>query len=432
MRPRLLFSMLAVCVMATLAMTAFLPEGGGSWIYLPEGLSVLFLIQLFRSVVKTTSTAMRGMELISAQDFNNRLTKVGEGNADRIVTLFNTLIDRLRNERLKNLEQDSFLHLLIEASPMGVLILDFNGRAILVNNSMLRLLEISDENEVLGREIDMLPTDLAANLAMVPMGNNMIIRRGDVRMYRCYHLNFIQTGFSRRFYLLESLTEEVMKAEREAYEKVIRIISHEVNNTMGGVKSVLGLLHDSVEDDDVRDVIESCDERCDVMCGFIRTYADVVKVPDPVKCVVDLGHELSAIVPFLREMAGDKIEIELIAEEKLGVNIDMALMQQVVVNIVKNAVESIVEKGHINIKAGRRGGHVWMEISNDGEPISEQASRNLFSPFFTTKREGRGLGLMLTGDILKGHGARFSLRTDKDDITRFYIEFAASDTVLLK
>ena len=245
---RILFTLLAISLAATALLILALPESAKAWTLVPVGIALLATALLFRSVIKPSTVAMRGMELISTQDLNNRLTKVGEPNADKVVVLFNSLIDKLREERIHNLEQEGFLHLLIEASPMGVMILDCDGRVSHIHDSMLRITGIDDANMALGRELGELPTDLAARMGAVPSGSNMVITRGDVRRYRCYHLSFVQAGFQRRFYLLESLTEEVMQAEREAYEKVIRIISHEVNNTMGGVKSVLGMLSDSTDD----------------------------------------------------------------------------------------------------------------------------------------------------------------------------------------
>lgn len=424
MKSGLLFSLLAVSIPATAVLLLFLPHDRMWWAYVALGVSFLLLLMLWRSVIMPAAVARRGMELISSQDFNNRLISVGEHNADNVVALFNSLIDKLRGERLRNIEQEGFLRSLIEASPMGVMILDFDGKVNLINDSMLRITGIADGDAAKGQRIASLPTDMASKMAEVPLGKNVIIRRGDVRRYRCWHLSFVQTGFQRHFYLLESLTEEMMKAEREAYEKVIRIISHEVNNTMGGVKSVLELLHDSVDEQDVKEVVESCDDRCEMLCSFIRAYADVVKVPEPVCRRVDLDKELTAMLPFLRGMAGSDISIDVDFEDsRLVADIDLSLIQQVVVNIVKNAAESISGKGFIHIAGGRKGGNVWMEISNDGAPISEEVSQKLFSPFFSTKKEGRGLGLTLTGEILRRHSASFSLQTGSDRITRFYIEF---------
>lgn len=424
MGSKFLFTILFLCILSSAGILFALFGKPVLWLCALGAVELFLMILLFRSVIMPASTAVRGMELMASQDFNNRLTYVGEHNADKIVTLFNSLIDKLRNERLHNLEQDSFLRRLIEVSPMGVLILDFNGKISMVNRSMSKITGIQNEEEMLGKTLESLPTDIARSMLNVPLGDKMILRRGDVRMYRCYHLSFVQTGFQRHFYLLESLTEEVKKAEREAYEKVIRIISHEVNNTMGGVKSVLELLHDSSDEQDIREVIESCDHRCDSMCSFISSYAEVVKVPEPVRSNVNINAEIENLVPFLKEMVHDGISVEFIRScDCLWVSIDIALMQQVIVNIVKNAIESISDKGIIRIKTGVDSGHVWLEISNNGEPISEEVSYKLFSPFFTTKREGRGLGLTLIGEILNRHKANFSLRTGDDGITRFHIEF---------
>lgn len=424
MKSKILFAATLLCIVAGAMLLWLLPAADRMWALVPGGLSLILLLLLWRGVVRPASVAMLGMELISAQDFNNRLRHVGERNADRVVTLFNSLIDKLHNERLLNMEQQSFLSLLIEASPMGVMMLDFDGKVSLINRSMLRLAEIADEKKAIGTEPEKIPSPLAAKMAEVPLGEEMTIRCGDARMFRCYHLCFMQRGFRRRFYLLESLTEEVMKAEREAYEKVIRIISHEVNNTMGGVQAVLGMLSESADDPEMREVIESCDDRCSGMCSFIRAYAEVVKLPEPDLRRADLAAEIRAILPFLRGMAGNSVSVEAsLGESPIMADFDAAMIQQTVVNIVKNAVESIRGEGKIVISAGSDRGHVWLDIANDGEPISEEVSKRLFSPFFTTKREGRGLGLTLIAEILRRHNARFSLLTGDDGITRFHIEF---------
>lgn len=425
MGSRWLFVLLALCV-AVVSASALSGRGVGEWwLWCVVAAIALVMVMLFRSVLMPKRMAMRGVELIASQDFNNRLARVGDRDSDRIVDLFNMMIDRLRNERLRNLERESFLSLLIKASPMGVAMLDFDGRVTLVNEAFLRITGAGAESDVAGKGMDELKGDLTAEMSRVALGDCRVIRCGDVRMYRCYHLSFIQTGFSREFYLVESLTEEVMKAERDAYEKVIRIISHEVNNTMGGVRSVLESVQDVVDDEELAAVLESCDNRCSQMCGFISSYADVVRVPDPVLRVVDLKSELSRLMPFLRGMVPDNVSLEAgVGGEAVAARIDATLMEQVVVNVVKNAFESLGGKeGWIRIDVGESGDGAVLEISNNGAPIGEEVSRQLFRPFFSTKREGRGLGLTLVCEILNRHKARYSLRTSADGITRFRIEF---------
>lgn len=380
---------------------------------------------LWHTSLRHKRTVTRGLELIASQDFNNRLTHTGIHGPDKIVDLFNTMIDTLRSERTKNLEQENFLQLLTKASPMGVLTLDFDRRVTMANPAFLKITGISEEKDILGKRPEEIKLSLVREMLKTKLGTNAVIRDGDVRTYRCYHLSFIQTGFRREFYLLESLTEEVIKAERAAYEKVIRTISHEINNTMGGVRSVLQTISDTSNDDETIEVLESCDNRCEEMCAFVSAYADVVRLPEPILHETDLNDEVSRLVPFLKMTAKEGVDIEFSPSRTPTIAmIDSNMMQQALVNIVKNANESISsEGGWIRITVAMESNRPVLEIANNGEPISDEVSRNLFRPFYTTKKEGRGIGLTLTAEILNRHNARFRLWTDSHKTTRFRIIF---------
>lgn len=423
MRPFLSFLILALCLIAVIlfAIIGSLP----SWsFFIPSGIGLLALISLFRGIVMPARTVNRGMELIKAQDFNNRLVKVGESNADRIVTLFNSLIDKLRAERLLNREQESLLKLLIDASPMGVVMLDFNNNITLVNSSFLKICGINDFKNLIGQRFVHINCDLLPDMLKVPLGKSEIIRKGNFRIYRCYHLNFIQEGFKREFYLLESLTEEIIKAEKAAYEKVIRTISHEVNNSLGGVRSVLEIVASTDIDEEIEKVIESCDNRCEKMCAFIQEYAEVVKLPQPVIRKLDLGQEIEIMLPFVRQLLSSDISLKYNQpEDEITVNADSEQLQQVMLNIIKNAAESIENRGWIEIKIGSKREGVELCISNNGKPIEEEISKQLFTPFFTTKVDGKGIGLTFIREVLNRHGADYSLKTDENGITRFNILF---------
>lgn len=392
--------------------------------FLPIGVGIMATMVIFRGTHLPQRAVIRGMELIHSQDYNNRLVKVGEPNADQIVILFNSLIDKLRAERLLNREQESLLRLLIDASPMGVIMLDFNRKISMVNSSFLKLCPKEEVNRLLGKEFSELNCDLVPEMIEVPLGSSAIIRKGNFRIYRCYHLNFIQEGFKREFYLLESLTDEIMKAEKSAYEKVIRTISHEVNNSMGGVRSVLEIMNETSEDEDLKKVIESCENRCERMCNFIREYADVVKMSDPIIKEFDLVNEINLMVPFLNQMLPEEISLHLsFPQHSVNINGDSSQLQQVMLNIIKNAAESIEGIGWIKIMVNQSQEGTVMEIANNGKPITSEISRQLFTPFFTTKPTGKGIGLTFVREVLNRHKADYSLSTGEDSITRFSITF---------
>lgn len=425
MKPSLSFVLLSLSLLAitVLAIVGDIP----SWVwFLPVGVAIMATLVIFKGIYIPQRVVARGMELIQSQDYNNRLVNVGEPNADRIVSLFNSLIDKLRAERLLNREQESLLKLLINASPMGVVMLDFNNTVSLVNPSFIKMADLQNAEELLGKNLttSRIAGDLLPDMIKVPLGKSDIIRKGNFRIFRCYHLNFIQNGFKREFYLLESLTDEIMKAEKAAYEKVIRTISHEVNNSMGGVRSVLELMAEITENQEVKNVIESCDNRCEQMGNFIRDYAEVVKIPHPIKKSFDLSKEIRKMEPFLRLMLPEYISLNIKIPESCVITADASQIQQVILNVIKNAFESIEEKeGKIGININQKKQGFELQISNNGSPISNEIEKQLFSPFFTTKPNGRGIGLTFVREVLTRHDADYNLKTDKDGITRFSILF---------
>lgn len=392
--------------------------------FIPVGIGIMATMALFRGSYLPQNAVARGLELIQAQDYNNRLVKVGEPNSDRIVALFNSLIDKLRAERLQNREQESLLKLLIEASPMGVVMLDFDNQVTMANKSFLKIFNITNLSEIEGKKINEIKGDLISQMIKVELGKSEIIKKGNYQIYRVYHLNFIQEGFKREFFLLESLTEEIMKAERAGYEKVIRTISHEVNNTMGGVRSILDTIRDHTEDEEIKEILESCSRRCDKMCDFIREYAEVVKLPNPILKPLDLEKEIYSMLPFLRQMSKEGITFTFKdnADDAI-IRGDSAMIQQAIVNIVKNALDNIEDEGFIEINTNNEDGRLKLSIANNGLPISEDVSSKLFTPFFTTKKDGKGIGLMLVREVLMRHKGEYSLYTDQSGITRFEVWF---------
>ncbi|MDE5745864.1 MAG: PAS domain-containing protein, partial [Paramuribaculum sp.] len=336
------------------------------------------------------------------------------------------MIETLKGERLKNIEQNNFLQLLIKASPTGIAILDFDERITMANPTMLSLLG-TDEATALGKMPEELAGELAEAIGAIGQGQVGTVRLSDTNIVRISRLSFMETGFTRPFVIAEVLTEDLRKAEKDAYSKVIRLISHEVNNTIAGVNSMLETTAMIMEQErDIADAIESCRERCKSMSEFITSYADVVRIPTAQLSPLDLRKRVERMMPFLEGLAGATAEIKVhFPDNATYANADAVLLEQVMVNIVKNSVESIADKGgngRIDISVGNNPPRI--EITDNGAGITPEASKSLFSPFFSTKRYGQGLGLMMVGEILRQHGCRFSLRTDQSDgLTRFKIEF---------
>ena len=398
------------------------------YFYIGEGLVLFILCYLpffYRKIVKPLNSIGSGMELLREQDFSSRLSPVGQYEADRIVNVFNRMMEQLKNERLRLREQNNFLDLLIKASPMGVILTTLDEDLSELNPMAQKMLGVRQE-DVLGKKMNEIDSPLAAELANVPKGETATVRLNDSNIYRCTRSSFIDRGFQHPFFLIESLTDEVMKAEKKAYEKVIRMIAHEVNNTTAGITSTLDTVEQalSAEEgmDDICDVMRVCIERCFSMSRFITRFADVVKIPEPTLTPVDLNDLAFTCKRFMEGMCADRnIKLRLEIDETLKeVKMDASLFEQVLVNIIKNAAESIEKDGEIIV---RTLSPATIEVVDNGKGISKEVEAKLFSPFFSTKPNGQGIGLIFIREVLMRHGCTFSLRTYADGLTRFRILF---------
>ena len=431
MKLKSFFFILAFLLLVVWIILLFIATQENGWrFYLIESIitfSLIYLLYFYRKVIKPLNSIAGGMDLLQAQDCSSRLAPVGQREADRIVSIFNRMMNQLKEERLRLREQNHFLDLLISVSPMGVIILTLDEQISMANKAALEFLDEGTEEDILNKTMDELTGSLAEELDRMPKDTTVTIRLSDSRIYRCSRLSFVDHGFAHPFYLIESLTSEVMKAEKKAYEKVIRMIAHEVNNSVAGITSTLDTVDDALQTmedtEDLREVMKVCIERSYSMSRFITNFADVVKIPEPQMEEVELNERVVACKRFMENICQNRninLRLEL-CEENPVVRIDTSLFEQVIINIIKNSSESIDENGEIIIRTSAS--PLMLEIGDTGKGISKEVEAKLFSPFFSTKPNGQGIGLIFIREVLMKHGCTFSLRTYPDGITRFRICF---------
>jgi nitrogen fixation/metabolism regulation signal transduction histidine kinase len=388
----------------------------------------------YRRIIKPMQIIGDGMDLLKEQDFSSRLKTVGQPEADRIVEIFNRMMEQLRSERLHIRQQNHLLDLLIHASPQGVVMLNLDGKISSVNPSALEMFGLDTPQKVQGGTLAGIGSPLARELARIPLATSRSIRLGDATVYKCTHSSFIDRGYRHAFYLIESLTEEVFKAEKKAYEKVIRMIAHEVNNTTAGITSILDTLDSAFRHtagtEDVPAILQVAIERCYRMSRFITGLADVVRIPEPQLRRQDLNALVFSTKEFMENLCLNRnIRIRIEPDEvSPEVFLDGILFEQVLLNIIKNSVEAIGRDGEIIIRTSAC--PASLEIADTGKGIDRETETKLFSPFFSTKPGGQGLGLIFVREVLLAHGFSFSLGTDPDGLTRFKIQCRESPGII--
>jgi two-component system nitrogen regulation sensor histidine kinase NtrY len=347
---------------------------------------------------------------------------------DQLIGVYNQMIDALRRERVSQHEKSVLLERLIQASPAGILILDFEGRIESANAAAARFMGQSAA-DLRGRLPAQVPGAWGPALAALTESQPQALRLSGLATYRATAAHFLDRGFTRRFLVLEELTQELIKQEKQAYEQLIRMMAHEINNSIGAINSILGSFQHyapqlaPADQPDFTEALEVSMARNTQLANFIGSFAQLVRLPPPTPRPTDVCALLRATARLLQPQSAERrIQWHLaLPEEPLIINLDAQQLEQALLNVAKNALEAIGHDGNIWVRATLS--PPALTIENDGPALTSEVSQRLFTPFFSTKRDGQGIGLTLVRDVLLAHGFRFRLETSAAGRTAFNIDF---------
>ncbi|MBD1362357.1 PAS domain S-box protein [Mucilaginibacter sp. ZT4R22] len=391
-------------------------------------ISVIIAIQLYQQLIRPIKMLLQGIEAIKDQDFNVKFLPTGKHEVDELINVYNHMIDALRDERTRQEEQHFFLEKLIHTSPTGIIILDHDNRIQQLNPKAAEILGLT-EKSLVGQEISRIENPLLTQAAGLKAGETITVKPDGINTYKLQRSHFIDRGFQRGFLMIEELTAEILAAEKNAYGKVIRMMAHEVNNTIGPVNSILqsALRTDSLwqtqTDGQLNNALQVAFDRNQNLNHFMRNFADLVKLPPANKKQTDLNLLLKAVIELMQIKAQGK-NVQLLfnpGPKPCIIAADVQQLEQALINIVKNAIEAIETEGVVNfdIEVKKR----LLTITDNGKGITDEESAQLFSPFFSTKKDGQGIGLTLVREIMLNHGYEFSLKTIAQNRTVFIINF---------
>jgi len=376
--------------------------------------SIIISFNLYKQLIRPLTYLAQGIAAIKDKDFSVKFLDTGNREVDQLVDVYNCMINELRNERTRQQEQHFFLEKLVQTSSTGIIILDYDGQTKQINPKAAEILS-SD------------PGFFDNHIVAMKTGSSKMVRADGLHTYKIQKSRFIDKGFERVFIMMEEVTSEIFHAEKAVYSKVIRMMAHEVNNTVGPVNSIISSVLSQQDlwlndpDSIFRNAMKVAVERNLNLNVFMRNFADLVKLPEANKNQVELGGLLKTVSELMYYSTNGKgIIFEFdIPQEQFIISADMGQMEQALINIVKNSIESIEDTGIIRftLEPSIR----KLVISDNGRGISEENAGHLFSPFFSTKRDGQGIGLTLVREILINHGFEFSLRTVGPANTQFTI-----------
>jgi nitrogen fixation/metabolism regulation signal transduction histidine kinase len=374
--------------------------------------------------------ALRERVVLPLQTLSNLLAALGEGDFSirargarggdplgEVMIEVNTLVETLRHQRLDALEATTLLRKVMAEIEVAVFTFAADRELTFVNSAGARLLAQPAER-MLGRRAEELGLEDCLEGDAPRVINTAF--PGGVGRWEIRRSSFRQGGLPHELLVLSDLSQPLREEERQAFQRLIRVIGHEMNNSLAPIKSIAGSLSTIVERDplpsDWRDDVERglgvIASRSESLSRFMSAYARLAKLPPPKLAPLDVGMVVDRVVTLEKGH-----NIQLAGGPKLAVQGDVDQLEQLLINLLRNAFDAVRETGGAVRIGWQRVPGVspsMLELWVDDEGPGLSNTGNLFVPFFTTKPGGSGIGLVLCRQIAEAHGGSLMLQNRED------------------
>jgi len=405
-------------------------------------IAVLWFIELqtlIRFVNKTNSSLSIFLEALKSSDFIPK-----QENTDSISKLnlsYNSIIEIVKKARLDQQTQYLYFQYTLEHLSTGIISYKKDGTVDLYNKSAQNILGIEKLENI--EDINKVKTDLSGVIRNIDIGKNKLIhfksseseKRVLIKSSRFVLMNDEITLLS-----LQDIKTELDIEELNAWQKLIRVLTHEIMNSIGPMKSItsstLKLFRSNditkkaqdINDEIIEDTVlglQTIQERSSGLTDFVTSYKKLLKVPVPSKQLININAVLQNIKQLFKdEFLTKQIKIRVnISDDIESIKADENLLTQVLINLIKNSVEALNETNNKQIKVDVYTTDLinYIEISDNGKGMSDEVKSQIFIPFYTTKKEGDGIGLSLSRQIILAHGGNITVETKLGKGSKFTV-----------
>jgi len=401
------------------------------------------LVDIFRFVSQTNRKLTRFLESVKYSDFISGFTsdnKLGKSFRD-LNQAFNEVLEAFRKARSEKEEHWQYLNTVVQQVRTGILSYDSEGEVQLMNTNAKRFIGVTAIKNI--RELIQLNPKLYHAINSVEAGKSELYK-GNNDVYLTIQSTELRIrGTDVKLVTLQNIQPELQKQELEAWQNLTRVLRHEIMNSITPISSLTSTLreildHDMVKKethwelkdegaDDLREGLSTIENRSRGLIKFIDAYREYTSLPKPKMSTVRLMDLIEKVAQLMKnEIKKTKVDFQYhCSSEYLTIQADVEMIEQVLINLLKNAIEALAETqnpkltltGHYSDNA------VKIEVTDNGPGIIREAREHIFVPFYTTKRTGSGIGLSLSRQIMQMHNGSLSVESEPDVKTVFTMKF---------
>lgn len=399
-------------------------------------------------VEKTNRDLTNFLESIRFADFTRSFHPEGLGKSfDNLADAFNNVLTDFRKIRSEKEEHYFYSQNIIQHIGIAIIAYQRNGKVEMINNAAKKLFQISNLKNI--QTISSWSKDLVEVLERNNPGENALVKVQDYEDILQLSVYTTEFKLENRIVILASIKNiqtELEEQEMEAWQKLIRVLTHEIMNSIAPIASLSSItnqmvkdIYESFEQDateqidretiaDIQDALETIHKRSTGLIHFVETYRNLTRIPKPnftIFSVNDLLYNIYKL--FEKKITSKQIEYTTIVEPlTLKLTADEQLIEQVIINMIQNSIHAVENSSQpkIEIQAFvNKRERVTILIKDNGQGIIKEVRDKIFIPFFTTKSNGSGIGLSLSKQILRLHNGSITVQSKPDVETCFTLTF---------
>lgn len=404
------------------------------------------IYDLMRYVDKTNKDLSRFLQSIKYGDFSQSYKEAGLGTSfDELKNAFTEVSEAFRKARAEKEEHFRYLQTVVQHIGIGLIAFQPNGEVELINTAAKRLLQVPSLKNI--QSLSSWSQPLVNTLFKLKPRENALVKIEDKN--ELLHLALYSTEFKLRGQIyklvsLQNIYSELEEKEMEAWQKLIRVLTHEIMNSITPIVSLTStvneLIHQSYRGDstakkahedalnDVQEALQTIRKRSQGLLHFVEAYRNLAAIPKP-NFQIFLIRELFTRAEKLMQAHIQEANVRYewsIEPETLELAADPELIEQVLINLQLNALQAVsnIKDGHIRLEAGFDDrGRIIIQVIDNGPGIPEENLEKIFIPFFSTKDGGSGIGLSLSRQIMRLHQGTISVQTEPNVQTVFTLRF---------
>ncbi|MFY0688792.1 MAG: HAMP domain-containing histidine kinase [Cyclobacteriaceae bacterium] len=424
--------------------TSFLTKG------LLIGVIIYQIYNLFQYLDRSNREVIGFLKSIQYDDFTHTYPKSKTGSMlDELNNEFNTVIRKFREIRAEKEAQYQYLKTIVQHVGIGIITFDKDGEVQIFNAAARRLLGVNQIKNVY--QLKAVSEALITSINELRTGGRDLIRfikNGEEVQIAVYIIELSLRGKEFKLVSLQNIQSELEEKEMEAWQNLIRVLTHEIMNSVTPISSLAATVeselddflksgnevskigHDTIEDFHL--ALKTIHNRSDSLITFVSDFRNMTRIKHPALRFVPVCEVMEHVCNLLKfEIEENDVAVNLVVPDDLMFNMDREQIEQVLINLVKNAIQAVGENEEIGkdnrqidiVAKGTEEGGGTIVIKDNGTGIDEDAIKKIFIPFFTTKKHGSGIGLSLSKQIMRMHHGSISVQSAMNVGTEFTLRF---------